>query len=486
MKTTDSKCTGQHALLTLPNDPELLPLALDLVRRMARRHELGHRPTQELVLAVCEAVDNVCRHAFRPGDKASFNVGVHPVPGGLEVRVRDKGLPYEPEMDDPEKTQRGLALMAQNTDNLQFLNLGHLGKEVRLLKLAARTNLWQEVEAPAFEPESFSKEQLVVRRMRAEDAIEVSRCFYDVYGYEYGDDKVYEPHRLAQLNDQGLLLTIVAVTPEGYVLGTESLERPNSETKIYEAGMAAVRPEAQHFGVGGAMGRYMYKLLAEEKIAGVWAACVTSHTHSQRTVPPGSQACLLAPGNKQPDHTVKPPQAQRNSVLYVYQDLNPTPPTPTLYLPPQHKDICQKILRGFGWEPDYKEPNGEAPQGQTRAAYDINTARGRVLGRVTKYGADFAEGGRQKHNFFRTHGYDALYAFLPLTDSYTVEAVNLLESWNYFFCGIFPGSGLNDPYLAMVYLNNQILDYDQIHILDPFALELRDHIRDLDPEQKPL
>ena len=443
-------------------------------------------PLREITLAVAEAVDNVLRHAFRPEEKATFTILARPVAGGLEVSIRDKGLPYHPDLEDSGTEESGLEIMSRHADNLSFVNLGHLGKEVRLLKMATTKKSWDQIEAPHFDQKSFSKEDLVVRRMLARDAVEVSRCFYEVYGYDYGNDTVYEPSRLIEMNEQGLLLTIVASTPEGYLLGTEALERSSTDTLIYEAGMAAVRPEARHFGVAGAMARFMGGMLMEERIPGVWASCVTSHTFSQRTVPPGCQACLLLPGNKPADHTLAIPQKQRNTVLLLYKDLNHTPPRPTLYAPSNHKGICEEILHGFGWEPQWGDAQPGALEGNTEAIYDLNRARGRVVGWAKKYGADFVEGAREKHNFLRTHGYSAIYAFLPMTDPYTIEAVRLLEGWGYFFSGIFPGTGHNDPYLGMTFLNNVILDYDQVHVLDPFGQKLRDYVKALDPEQKPL
>ena len=474
------------AVLTLPNDLGLLPVAVNFVERLAEYHSLGYRSVQELTLAVAEAVDNVIRHAFRPDEKATFTLLARAVAGGLEVSVRDKGLPYHPDLESGRSEDTGLEIMARNTDKLAFVNLGHLGKEVRLLKMATTKKSWDQVEAPHFNPQNFSAEDVVVRRMLPKDAVEVSRCFYEVYGYDYGNDTVYEPTRLIEMNEQGLLLTIVASTPEGYVLGTEALERSSTDTLIYEAGMAAVRPEAQHFGVAGSMARYMGGILMKERIPGVWASCVTSHTYSQRTAPPGCQACLLMPGNKPADHTLAVPQKQRNTVLLLYKDLNTSPPRPTLFAPEKHKDICNQILEGFGWEPQWGQAQATQPEGTTEAVYDVNRLRGRAVGWATKYGADFVEGARAKHNFLRTRGFSAQYAFLPMTEPYTIQAVEMLESWGYFFNGIFPGTGHNDPYLSMTYLNNVILDYDQIHILDEFVLKLRDYVRSLDPEQKSL
>ena len=103
---------------------------------------------------------------------------------------------------------------------------------------------------------------------------------------------------------------------------------------------------------------------------------------------------------------------------------------------------------------------------------------------MTAYGKDFATRGRSQHDFYRTHGYCAIYVQLPMNHPFLVEACEILESWGYFFNGIYPGTGHSDPYLVMGFLNNQILNYDKIHIVDEFGQELRDYVRSLDPEQQ--
>lgn len=474
-----------QAVLTLPNNPELLSAVVDFVGAFASSHGLGHRAVGELRLAVAEAVSNVLQHAFRPHEAGRYELTCVRVPGGVEVRLRDQGLPFQPDLDETPEGERGFALMGRMVDRLTFATLGQRGKELRMLKRQPAESSWRRVEAPRFEPAQFSSDKLLVRDMRPEDAVEVSRCFYDVYGYNYGSDTVYNPKRLLELQEAGLMKTIVAVSPEGYVLGTESLERADTSTRIWEAGMAAVRPEARHFGVAGAMSRKMKEFVFQERLAGVWAACVTSHPFSQKMAPPGCRACLLMPGNKQPDETVDPPQTQRNSVVVLYLNLHREPPRPTLYLPPRHQAICREIFENFGWQPDYAEP-GELPlmPETSRANYDTNLERGRVVGQVWEFGQNFERRGRERHNFFRTHGYQAIYVQLPLTHPYAPRACEVLESWGYFFNGIFPGTGHDDPRLVMGYLSNQILDYDQIHVVDPFGLRLREYVRGEDPEQK--
>lgn len=474
------------ATLTLSNDPEIVPGVVDFIGSLARRRNLGYRAVRELQVALAEGLTNVVRHAFQPGQEAVYTVTCLNQPGGFMVKIRDRGLPYDPSVAECRETQRGFQLMNMHLDKMTFLNLGHEGKELQMLKFASAQRVDEDTRSIAFHPESFKTEQLQVRNMTVEDALQVSRCFYDVFGYEYGNELVYYPQRLIDFNRAGLLKTVVAATPDGYVLGTESLERPDLNTQLFEAGMVCVRPAARNYGVARAIGHHLENLLKGEGVAGIWAACVTSHTFSQRILPPGCQACLLLPGNTDPDQTQGQTQKQRNSVVLFYRDLASQTLKPTLYLPSQHRTIMTEILHGFGWEPDLPEGGQVELMDSTECSYDALPHKQVVFAKLSRFGKDFPALIRERYNFFRTHGYAAMYAYLPLTDPYVLEATQLLESLGFFFNGIFPGTGKGDAQLVLGFLNNQILDYDEIHILDENGKKLKAYIQALDPELQKL
>jgi len=474
------------ATLTLANDPDLLPGVVDFIGSLAARRNLGYRAVRELQVAVAEGLTNVVRHAFRPGEQAVYTVTCLNQPGGFMVKIRDRGLPYDPSVAECMETQRGFQLMNMHLDKMTFVNLGHEGKELQMLKFASAERVDEDSHSIAFHPENFKTEQLQVRNMTTDDALQVSRCFYDVFGYDYGSDLVYYPQRLIDFNRAGLLKTVVAATPEGYVLGTESLERPDLNTQLFEAGMACVRPAARNYGVARAIGHHLENFMRDEGVAGIWAACVTSHTFSQRIVPPGCQACLLLPGNTNPDLTQGQAQKQRNSILVMYRDLARHTLKPTLYLPARHKTVMAEILTGFGWQPELLEEGEVRLHDSTQCSYDANPQKERVIAKFTRFGSDFPALIRERYNFFRTHGYAAVYAFLPLTDPYVIEATRLLEDMGFFFNGIFPGTGQGDAQLVLGFLNNQILDYDNIQILDEYGKKLKAYIQALDPELQKL
>ena len=66
--------------------------------------------------------------------------------------------------------------------------------------------------------------------MHPEESFELSRCVYRSYGYSYDWDYIYYPDRIRELQEQGLMISCVAVTPEGEFVGhlAMTVERPGS------------------------------------------------------------------------------------------------------------------------------------------------------------------------------------------------------------------------------------------------------------------
>ena len=82
-----------------------------------------------------------------------------------------------------------------------------------------------------------------------EDAL--SRLFYMVYGYDYINEFVYYPEKIKAMIDSGELHSIVAVRPNGRLVGHVGLTRRKREPPVYEAGMGAVDPMLKSRGLFG-------------------------------------------------------------------------------------------------------------------------------------------------------------------------------------------------------------------------------------------
>ncbi len=130
--------------LTVANDFSYLPIVLNFVKGIAQLAGFAENDQQRIELAVEEAVSNVIKHAFKPGEKASYDVQCALQPKGLSIAIFNQGLPFDPkrladfnpEADVIKNEVRGLGrfFIKSLMDKVEYKNLGKKGKELRLVK----------------------------------------------------------------------------------------------------------------------------------------------------------------------------------------------------------------------------------------------------------------------------------------------------------------------------------------------------------------
>ncbi|MGE5544685.1 MAG: ATP-binding protein [Bacillota bacterium] len=81
--------------LKLPNDIQYLTVVLGYVRKIAELAGFSPREQQELEIATEEAVTNVIRHAFAPGEVSTYTVRCELTPVSMVVAVHDQGIPFD-------------------------------------------------------------------------------------------------------------------------------------------------------------------------------------------------------------------------------------------------------------------------------------------------------------------------------------------------------------------------------------------------------
>jgi N-acetylglutamate synthase-like GNAT family acetyltransferase len=181
-------------------------------------------------------------------------------------------------------------------DSAEWINRGKEGKELRLVKNRLHCDVTEQMDegqlAPLAEDAPLAPEQeYAVRLFRPEDALGVSRLIYRTYGYTYFHEDCYYPERLAQLNETGQLVSIVAVAEDGEVVGHYAIERPNME-KVAERGMAVVSPAHRGRDLMGRMRTTLEEEARRLGMIGVYSVAVTHHVYSQRVNESfGSRVC---------------------------------------------------------------------------------------------------------------------------------------------------------------------------------------------------
>jgi len=82
--------------LEVPNDTSSIPLIAEFINNVARLTGFEETDAADIRAAVVEAAGNVIKHAFAPGEEASFEVICEPTQAGLGIIISEMGMPFEP------------------------------------------------------------------------------------------------------------------------------------------------------------------------------------------------------------------------------------------------------------------------------------------------------------------------------------------------------------------------------------------------------
>ena len=460
----------RSSTLHLPNLPGSVSLAADFVQARARQVSLPDREALQLALATAEAASNVVQHAFAPGEEAEFEVECQPLPLGLRVLVRDRGLPFDPEA----QSGKGLRLMQRSVHTCTFQNLGLEGKAVELIQLRPAQPLIHLSTPSELNPYVSGvpagagleeDEQVEIRPMRADEAVEVSRCVYRAYGYSYVYEHAYYPERLVELNRSGQLLSAVAVSSKRGVLGHAALMHAPGEP-IGEVGMAVVRPDTRGLGLCRRLFAFLLDETAKHELLVAYSQAVTAHPASQKVLHSlGFQDSGLllayAPASLS-FRGLAEELGQRESVVLCQRILVDRGPL-KLYSAPQHQEFLGHAFATLGMQVEWVEPPPTPPPAEHSLGFRLD----RVV-RHRQAHFDIIRANAQTVDLIRSRlrelcrgGIEAIQLWLSLHDPVAVSLVSQFESMGFFLGGVQPGWRGQDA-LILQYLNNIHVDLDKL------------------------
>jgi hypothetical protein len=321
------------------------------------------------------------------------------------------------------------------------------------------------------------EQSYTIRRLKPDDAVQVSRCVYRVYGYTYPNEDIYYPERISGLNESGELISAVALDAEGTVVGHYALERPR-QGLVAESGQAVVAPAHR----GRRLMERMRTLLEEEAVrlglVGVFGQPVTSHTFSQHVNEGfGSRVCGVTLGLVPRSFTCKKTDfevlQQRESTMLYFKYLR-SPGKALVAAPARHSQILGRIYAHLGVE---IEPVGPGPlegHGEVAVTYDRSWGFGVI--RALRLGADTpAVVDLARRSLLSIAGAEAVYLELPLAQPGAPEACEKAESSGFFFSGVGPSLAADGDALRLQTLGAP-LDMARLKVLDPFGQDLLAYI----------
>lgn len=478
--------------LTLPNDLAHIVIARATVRAAARAYGYSERELDNWETVIEEAVSNVVRRAYAPGEKASFDVDCLQGSEGLTVRIRDRGRPFDPRRIQPmafggdpaTMPQHGLGwhLMHRLMDVVTLESLGREGKQLTLFKAAPHQIDTSRLSRPV-PPRPAPEGDAVVRRATNEDADEIMRLFYDCYRYSYFNEQVYSAEALARMLGKGELESFVAELPDGTLVGHSAVIHYPDRPEAVEIGMAATDPSYRGRGVFDQMIAISRQAAAQSSKRVLFGGAVTVHVASQKVaVKQGVTECGLMLGAV-PSETftgLETGSPSRGTIMMMAGLLQPRP-APRLVLPAGD----EAFITGLYEQCNIPFALGEArpPDDEhTDVTISVRPMLGTVRAVVQRIGGDLTERIRGIMHGARQTRTEVGQLFLPLTDPALPKAVEALKPLGWFPTGILPEGGPAGDMLLMHWLNGWAIDYDSIAIAREQGQRLLQEVRARDPE----
>ncbi len=480
-----NKAENQIIRLTLPARLDFLPGATALVREVISKLGLEDRETRKLELVVEEACVNVIQNAFE-GDEGNYDIVVLRRPGQIIVAVEDRGLPIDfKKLEEDSESGLGVVLMRAFADEVQFLNLGRQGKRVEIVKNLPEKDLdqfRQEAAAQASTPQtsiSINESDITVRLMRPDETVNLARCAYRCYGYTYASDHIYYPERSREMVASGLMISVVALNPQGDIIGHLAVVKETPEALTGESGQAIVDPRYRSNGIHKRMGFLLADINKASGMVGTFGEAVTVHPYSQKSALTRGYietGILLGfvPASMYFKQIQSEESEKRRAVLLMYKRLNEEP-LRDVYLPPHHAGMLRRIYENSKLRRNFA--SGALPELPERSQVNVNVRPelNWAFMRVIEYGRDLEELVKFRLKELCHRRIECIYLELPLSHPAVQHFCAPLEMLGFFFGGISPEMARGDL-LRLQFFNNVDIELKDIQLATDFGREMLQYV----------
>jgi anti-sigma regulatory factor (Ser/Thr protein kinase)/RimJ/RimL family protein N-acetyltransferase len=495
----------EYSRLRIPTDLSYASVVGAYIRSVSGHVGFNEDEQSKLRAAVTEALRAIIKKAFEPGDRQTIDISCERVPGGLEITIKEKGLPFEAEelmfrktaVIADSMTGENVATMRDLVDEVAVHNLGPEGIEIHLTKYLKDQNLEDYLAAceperfrpPSVRPKELKKIDFEVRFMRPSEAFEVAKSVYRAYGYSYFYEYAYYPERIIDLNASGQMISAVALTSDGEIAGHCAIFN-SEDSGVAEIGLAVVRPEFRSRRCLLALTEFLLNQSGSKGLKGLYVRAVTSHTFSQQVADRlGFGACGVLLGYVASNVSFKEINehlSQRETFVVAYQYLR-KPTDLRIYAPPQHVSFIARLYENLGVdvyaiEPESPAQTGLAEESVFRIKSSVFIPAGVAVIEIVRFGKNIVSEMRNLPKQLRLKHYDLILMYLNMSDTGTFYLTQEFEELGFFFSGILPGASGGET-LILQYLNNVPIDYERIKLHSRMGSEILDYIRQKDPNR---
>ncbi|MCX5880447.1 MAG: ATP-binding protein, partial [Deltaproteobacteria bacterium] len=141
-KRMQARC--EYSELTVPNDASYVAVSVAYVDGVSKKLGFEEDQRKKIGLAVEQVVAKVMEQTFEPGNRQTFEIICERVPVGLQIIIKEKGMPFDPsriplfqpwtEVRQEPRELPGIPLLRDLVDEFSIHNLGPDGQEIHLVK----------------------------------------------------------------------------------------------------------------------------------------------------------------------------------------------------------------------------------------------------------------------------------------------------------------------------------------------------------------
>ena len=282
---------------------------------------------------------------------------------------------------------------------------------------------------------------------RNEDAPGIERLFREVYGEGYPIGTYYLPDQLIEENAAGRIISSVARTPTGEVVGHDALVLLDSANKVYENAAGAVLPAFRGYRIFPRL--FRHSIIDASKRFGletIFGEPVCSHPHLQKMclelnfIELGLEVDLMPAAA----YTTGPSVSGRVSVLQGCFRCKPT--AQTAHVPLIYRDELEYLYKDLKGDRAFVYSTGSPAEGSSRGS--VNLFELAQVARITinSIGPDFDSFIVHVESEAREKGIEVFQVWLPLSSPFAPMATDILRGHGYFLGGMLPcradGDGL--------------------------------------------
>ncbi len=480
MTTAPTRASAPELRITLSDDAPL-EAAGAAVRACAQGNGFEAERATRLQVAVEELLRE-SRLREESGVSGDIDIAVEFDGNNLQVTITDHRLPLTPAQSRHLPSRRLLALGFVDRLHVGFEGArGNIATCQLNLASADPDDHLHEAMLEADVPDAPDAEaaEIDVRLMVPDDAVGLVQCVFRCYGYTYPNPSMYQAKAIRKQLESGAMLSVVAITPSGDIVGHVACTFEFPGDPVPEGGKMIVDPRFRGHHLAERLSLARAAMAADHGIPGVWAEAVTNHPASQRLaiqrgaaevgllIGVGPQGMLM---NGMPNH-----ENVRPSLIAVFTPIGDLG-TAALSVPDHVADHVQALVDRLGVTRTFDHAIVAPSRARSQFRTTASALAGGIEIRLHELGLDIAERMADTLDEYLAMSPSYVHVHLPASDPSAAWAVVELEHMGFAWCAWIPDYLPSGDSIRLQRVTDNPVVVDQIVCARPEGESVRDFV----------